>query len=67
MQTFGEGVDHPLAKRGISATSEEAAVSFLEAKLGLNATQIKAKSGYDADTASHVYIRQKLVGGATLW
>ncbi|KAG8988534.1 hypothetical protein FRB90_002689 [Tulasnella sp. 427] len=60
-ETFGEGVEHPLAKRA-DTSSEDAAISFLEDKLGLGKGSFKYKTGFTGEGATHVYIKQSING-----
>ncbi|KAG8906517.1 hypothetical protein FRB99_006737 [Tulasnella sp. 403] len=60
-ETFGTGVDHPLSKRA-GTRSEDAALSFLETKLGLTKNQLKYKTGFTGESATHVYVKQTLNG-----
>ncbi|CAE7145090.1 unnamed protein product [Rhizoctonia solani] len=62
-ETFGEGIDHPLTKRGVKdASSVDAAKAFLESKLGVSADSISHKSGSNSDVTEHEYFRQQLNG-----
>ncbi|KDQ21544.1 hypothetical protein BOTBODRAFT_99893 [Botryobasidium botryosum FD-172 SS1] len=61
-ETFGEGIDHPLSKRETPATPEEAAISFLESHLGVEASTLSYRTGYTGEVSKHVYIRQKING-----
>lgn len=61
MKTFGDGVEHPLTKRA-DVASEDAAISFLESKLGFGKGSIKYKTGFKGDSATHVYVKQSIVG-----
>ncbi|CAE6465601.1 unnamed protein product [Rhizoctonia solani] len=62
-ETFGEGIDHPLAKRGVQgASSVEAAKAFLESKLGVSADSISHNSGCNSDVSEFEYFRQQLNG-----
>ncbi|CAE7145094.1 unnamed protein product [Rhizoctonia solani] len=62
-ETFGDGIDHPLTKRGIKdASSVDAAKAFLESKLGVSADSISHKSGSNSDVTEHEYFRQQLNG-----
>ncbi|KAF8756819.1 Fungalysin metallopeptidase (M36) [Rhizoctonia solani] len=62
-ETFGQGVDHPLTKRGIrDASTLEAAKAFLESKLGVSADALSHKSGSTSDITEHEYFRQQLNG-----
>ncbi|KAG8906518.1 hypothetical protein FRB99_006738 [Tulasnella sp. 403] len=60
-ETFGKGVEHPLTKRA-GTSSGDAAMSFLQSKLGLNTTDVKVKSGFTGEAATHVYVKQTLNG-----
>ena len=57
-----EGVDHPLTKRGLAGTVEEAAKAFLEEKLGVAPEALARKSGHTSDVVSNEYFRQKING-----
>ncbi|CAE6415624.1 hypothetical protein ACGC1H_007169 [Rhizoctonia solani] len=60
-ETYGvEGVVHPLAKRGLPSTNEEAAKAFLEEKLGVKADALARKSGHATDVVANEYFRQKI-------
>jgi extracellular elastinolytic metalloproteinase len=60
-ETFGEGIDHPLAKRGVpNASAKDAAISFLESHLGVSGSSLGFRSGFDGQAAKHVYISQKI-------
>ncbi|KAG8738370.1 hypothetical protein FRC10_006946 [Ceratobasidium sp. 414] len=63
-ETYGvQGVDHPLAKRGIKGASRvDAAKSFLESKLGVAADALSPKPGHASDDASFQYFRQSING-----
>ncbi|CAE6431427.1 unnamed protein product [Rhizoctonia solani] len=62
-ETFGQGIDHPLTKRGIKdASSLEAAKAFLESKLGVSSDALSHKSGSTSDITEHEYFRQQLNG-----
>ncbi|CAE6448750.1 unnamed protein product [Rhizoctonia solani] len=59
-ETYGNGIDHPLTKRGVKdANSVEAAKAFLESKLGVSADAISHKSGSNSDVTEHEYFRQQ--------
>ncbi|CAE7145092.1 unnamed protein product [Rhizoctonia solani] len=60
-ETFGEGTDHPLAKRG-DASSVDAAKAFLQSKLGVSADSISYKSSSNSDIVEYQYFRQQLNG-----
>lgn len=61
-ETYGvKGVDHPLTKRGITGTTEDAAKAFLEDKLSVTPDSISQKSAHTSDAVSHTYFKQKLV------
>ncbi|CAE6448737.1 unnamed protein product [Rhizoctonia solani] len=60
-ETYGvEGVVHPLAKRGLPSTSEEAAKAFLEEKLGVKPEALARKSGHSSEVVANEYFRQKI-------
>lgn len=56
-----EGVDHPLTKRGVTGTSEDAAKAFLGEKLGVNLDSIVQKSAHSSGVVSYQYFRQRIV------
>ncbi|KAG8752688.1 hypothetical protein FRC11_008112 [Ceratobasidium sp. 423] len=59
-ETYAGGVVHPLAKRGIPSTHEEAARAFLTEKLGCGADAIARKSGHSSDMTANEYFRQSI-------
>lgn len=59
-QTFGEGIDHPLAKRA-EDDLESAAISFVQSHLSVNPDTISFKSGFANDVAHHAFVRQQIV------
>ncbi|KAG8954784.1 hypothetical protein FRC03_011376 [Tulasnella sp. 419] len=59
-ETFGEGLEEVTGQ--LSGTFAEAAVHFLQNKLGLSSEEIKARTGFDGETASHVYLSQIING-----
>ncbi|CUA72709.1 hypothetical protein RSOLAG22IIIB_10242 [Rhizoctonia solani] len=62
-ETYGDGIDHPLTKRGFTdADPAEAAKAFLESKLGVSADAISHRSGSSSDIAKHEYFRQRFNG-----
>ena len=60
LQTFGEGIDHPLSKRA-DDDLEGAAVSFVQSHLGLKADSVSFKSGFAGEAAKHAFLRQSFV------
>ncbi|KIP05598.1 hypothetical protein PHLGIDRAFT_128797 [Phlebiopsis gigantea 11061_1 CR5-6] len=60
-ETFGEGIDHPLAKRAAESI-EDAAVSFVHSHLGLPADNVFYKSGYAGDVSRHAFVKQQIQG-----
>ncbi|KAI0344183.1 hypothetical protein BDW22DRAFT_1137358 [Trametopsis cervina] len=60
-ETFETGIDHPLSKRA-TEDLEDASVSAVHARLGLNQDQVAYKSGFSGEAAHHGYVRQ-LVNG----
>ena len=60
LQTFGAGIDHPLAKRA-DESLEDAAVSFVHSRLGLNTDSVTYKSGYSGEVAKHAFVKQTFV------
>ncbi|KAG8692314.1 hypothetical protein FRC08_009861, partial [Ceratobasidium sp. 394] len=62
-ETYGvKGIDHPLTKRGITGTPQEAAKAFLEDKLGVAPDALARKSGHASDVVSTEYFRQRING-----
>ncbi|KAH7334549.1 metalloprotease [Rhizoctonia solani] len=60
-ETYGaDGVVHPLAKRGIPSTHEEAARAFLAEKLGCGLDAITRKSGHSSGITVNEYFRQSI-------
>ncbi|CAE6480313.1 unnamed protein product [Rhizoctonia solani] len=60
-ETYGtEGLVHPLAKRSVPSTSEEAARAFLEEKLGVNPEAVSHKSGHSSNNVANEYFRQAI-------
>ncbi|KAF8733469.1 hypothetical protein RHS02_07334, partial [Rhizoctonia solani] len=58
-ETYGvHGVAHPLAKRGLPSTHEEAARAFLSEKMGCEADTLARKSGHSFGSTTHEYFRQ---------
>lgn len=64
-ETFGAGIDHPLSKRDVPASTEDAALSFLASHLGVNASSLNYHSGFDGELAGHAYVRQTFVSTLT--
>ncbi|CAE6542920.1 unnamed protein product [Rhizoctonia solani] len=64
-ETYGaDGIDHPLSKRANVATSEEAAKSFLESKLGVNPGGLARRTGHtdNRTRVANEYFRQQFNG-----
>ncbi|KAG8762487.1 hypothetical protein FRC12_009015 [Ceratobasidium sp. 428] len=62
-ETYGvAGIDHPLTKRGVAGTPEEAAKAFLEEKLGFAPDSLSCKSSHTSDVVSNEYFRQYING-----
>ncbi|CAE7096204.1 unnamed protein product [Rhizoctonia solani] len=64
-ETYGvDGKDHPLSKRAIRASPEEAAKSFLESKLGVGTDSLVHRTGHtdNSTNVSNVYFRQQFNG-----
>ncbi|KAG8765974.1 hypothetical protein FRC12_007169 [Ceratobasidium sp. 428] len=62
-ETFGvAGVDHPLTKRGVAGTPEEAAKAYLQEKLGLSPDSLGCKSNHTSDVVSNQYFAQYING-----
>ncbi|CEL56750.1 hypothetical protein RSOLAG1IB_08052 [Rhizoctonia solani AG-1 IB] len=60
-ETYGaDGLVHPLAKRGLPSTHEEAARAFLVEKLGCETDALSRKSGHSFGSTVHEYFRQSL-------
>jgi hypothetical protein len=55
------GVEHPLSKRAVKASPEEAAKTFLQTKLGVDANGLVRKTGDATDLVAHEYFRQQFV------
>ncbi|KAG8905775.1 hypothetical protein FRB99_008254 [Tulasnella sp. 403] len=65
-ETFEDGV-HSLLSRAegnMPVSTEDAAIDYLSGKLGVAKDQLEYKSGFKSDTATHVYVSQKLNGVA---
>ncbi|KAG9110200.1 hypothetical protein FRC07_008226, partial [Ceratobasidium sp. 392] len=61
-ETYGvEGVNHPLTKRG-AASAQDAAKSFLEAKLGMAPSALAHRTGYPGDVVSVEHFSQSING-----
>jgi extracellular elastinolytic metalloproteinase len=60
LQTFGGGVDHPLARRDGSLA--DAASAFIQNQLKVDLSSVKFKSGYSSDIVQYAYIKQQHVG-----
>jgi extracellular elastinolytic metalloproteinase len=60
-ETFGSGIDHPLAKRA-EDDLEGAAVSFVQSRLGLESDNVSFKSGFAGEAAKHAFLRQSFNG-----
>ncbi|KAF8626501.1 hypothetical protein AX17_006554 [Amanita inopinata Kibby_2008] len=56
-ETFGEGMDHPLAKHAELALSDSAK-SFAASHLGVPENTMTFKSGFTGEVTSHAYLRQ---------
>ena len=65
-KTFGAGIDHPLAKRA-DESLEDAAVSFVHSRLGLDATSVTYKSGYSGEVAKHAFVKQTFVSASVMF
>ncbi|CAE6441585.1 unnamed protein product, partial [Rhizoctonia solani] len=64
-RTYGvKGIDHPLSKRGINASPQEAAKSFLESKLGVDAGNLIRKTGHtdNSTRVANEYFLQQFNG-----
>ncbi|KAK7055769.1 extracellular metallo proteinase mep [Favolaschia claudopus] len=55
--TFGEGIDHPLRKRG--ASLKESSEAFISSHLGVNS---RYHGGFAGEVASHAYAHQVING-----
>ncbi|CDO72836.1 hypothetical protein BN946_scf185002.g21 [Trametes cinnabarina] len=60
-ETFAEGIDHPLSKRS-DVSIEDAAVAFVQSRVGIDADAVHVRSSFEGETAGHVYLKQKLNG-----
>ncbi|KAJ6522179.1 Fungalysin metallopeptidase-domain-containing protein [Mycena vulgaris] len=60
-ETYGEGVDHPLRKRA-GVTLQEASVSWIQNKLGLQEDNVTWQSGFTAPNAKYGYVKQSRDG-----
>lgn len=56
-ETFGTGIDHPLAKRD-NPDLEESAIAFVGSRLGVSKSAITFKSGFTGETARHAFVKQ---------
>ena len=56
-QTFGDGIDHPLAKRA-DASLEDTTLEFIKSRLGIDSSAIKFKSGFAGEVSSHAFVKQ---------
>ncbi|KAG6816129.1 hypothetical protein H0H87_008441 [Tephrocybe sp. NHM501043] len=63
-ETFGAGIDHPLSKRADEDLAD-ASVSFVGSRLKVDASKVKFRSGYSADTVKHAYITQVHISAST--
>ena len=61
VQTFGEGVDHPLLKRD-DVTAEESALAFVESRTKVDPDAVHVDSSLEGDTSKHVYLKQQANG-----
>ncbi|CAE6456393.1 unnamed protein product [Rhizoctonia solani] len=62
-KTYGiTGINHPLSKRGINASSSDAAKSFLVSETGLHPNDVVHRSGHTSDEISNEYFHQQLNG-----
>ena len=57
LQIFGAGVDHPLSKCA-QPSLENSTVSFVKAQLKVDASTIRFRNSFLADTAHHAYVNQ---------
>ncbi|OBZ66603.1 Extracellular metalloproteinase mep [Grifola frondosa] len=60
-ETFGDGIDHPLSKRA-DASMEDSAVAFMQAHAGISADFVHMHASFSGQTASHVYVKQRVNG-----
>ncbi|KDN45325.1 hypothetical protein RSAG8_04912, partial [Rhizoctonia solani AG-8 WAC10335] len=62
-KTYGiTGIDHPLSKRGIHASSSDAAKSFLVSETGTHSDEVAHRTGYTSNGISNEYFHQRLNG-----
>lgn len=57
LQTFGDGIDHPLSKRA-DASLEDIATAFVKSHLSVDSSAVTFKSGYAGEVSSHAYFKQ---------
>ena len=55
------GIDHPLSKRS-DATLEDSAIAFVQSRSGVGSDAVHVRSTFNSETASHVYVKQRLNG-----
>ena len=55
-----DGIDHPLSARA-EFDLEDAAVSFIQSRMNVNADSIGFRTGFSSDVAQHAYLRQQIV------
>ncbi|EIM86164.1 metalloprotease [Stereum hirsutum FP-91666 SS1] len=59
-ETFGvEGLDHPLATRVDGFDLNDAALSFVQSKLGISQDAVTLKSSFAGEVAQHAFVRQQ--------
>ncbi|KAF8721175.1 Fungalysin metallopeptidase (M36), partial [Rhizoctonia solani] len=62
-ETYGvTGVDHPLSKRALKASSSEAAKSFLESKTEIHPSEITHRTSHSSGNISNEFFNQEIVG-----
>ncbi|EUC62782.1 extracellular metalloproteinase MEP [Rhizoctonia solani AG-3 Rhs1AP] len=62
-KTYGvTGMDHPLSKRGINASSSDAAKQFLVSETGTHPDEVVHRTGHTSDGISNEYFHQQLNG-----
>jgi extracellular elastinolytic metalloproteinase len=59
-KTFGEGLDLPPGLT--AATPKDAATAFVSSQLKLDPASVSYRTGYDGQSAKHVYLNQKING-----
>ncbi|CAE6486130.1 unnamed protein product [Rhizoctonia solani] len=62
-KTYGvKGTDHPLSKRGVNASSSDAARLFLASETGIHLDHVVHRTGHSIDGVSNEYFHQQYNG-----